>query len=134
LFNRHVTLTDGRTVLADEAYLTRSMMDPQADLVAGFSPVMPTYRGTLEPAEAAALIEFIKSLDENLPPPAMALPRIEPGALVPATDGGTAVTGTNPAAGGAAATLEPADARAPVAASDSAAARSPSNPEPGDAP
>ena len=45
LFNATIHLSDGRTIVADEAYLTRSMMDPTVDVVAGFSSVMPTYRG-----------------------------------------------------------------------------------------
>jgi cytochrome c oxidase subunit 2 len=61
-YGRTVTLADGRTLRADEAYLTRSMMDPTDDLVAGFNPVMPTYRGLLDAADVAALVEYIKSL------------------------------------------------------------------------
>src|SRR5439155_10959268 len=53
---------DGQTVTADEAYLTQSMMDPGAHIVAGFANVMPTYRGRLAGPEAAAIVEYIKSL------------------------------------------------------------------------
>ena len=52
----------GENVIADEAYLTRSMMDPGAELVAGYQNVMPTYQGKLPPPEAAAVVEYIKSL------------------------------------------------------------------------
>lgn len=62
LFGRSVALSDGRALRADEAYLTRSMMDPTEDVVAGFNPVMPTYRGLLDPPDVAALVEYIKSL------------------------------------------------------------------------
>lgn len=65
LYGREVALADGTTVAADEAYLTRSMMDPEADHVAGYSLVMPSYRGRLEPAEAASIVELIKSLREQ---------------------------------------------------------------------
>ena len=34
-----------RAVVADEAYLTESMIDPRAKVVKGFKPIMPTYRG-----------------------------------------------------------------------------------------
>ena len=34
--------------IADEAYLTESMMDPAAEEVAGFQPVMPAYQGKLD--------------------------------------------------------------------------------------
>ncbi|HVP29868.1 MAG TPA: cytochrome c oxidase subunit II [Myxococcota bacterium] len=65
LFGRPVELADGRTLRADEAYLTRSMMDPAAEVVHGFAPIMPSYRGQLAPSETAALVELIKSLRER---------------------------------------------------------------------
>jgi cytochrome c oxidase subunit II len=62
LYMRREQLTDGRTIIADEGYLTESMMDPRAKIVAGFNPVMPTFQGRLDNADAAALVEYIKSL------------------------------------------------------------------------
>ncbi len=37
-------------------------MDPGAEIVAGYQNVMPTYQGKLSPPEAAAIVEYIKSL------------------------------------------------------------------------
>ncbi len=34
-------------VLVDEAYVSESMMQPQAKIVAGFEPIMPTFQGLL---------------------------------------------------------------------------------------
>lgn len=62
LYGAEVPLRDGTTVIADEAYLTESMMDPLARVVAGFDPIMPTYFGRLAPDETAALVEYIRSL------------------------------------------------------------------------
>jgi cytochrome c oxidase subunit 2 len=62
LWGATVPLQAGGTVIADEAYLTQSMMDPLEHVHAGFQPVMPSYRGQLEPAETAALLELIRSL------------------------------------------------------------------------
>jgi cytochrome c oxidase subunit 2 len=53
--------------VADEAYLTESMMDPGARVVAGNANIMPTFRGRLAGPEAAALVEFIKSLRADPP-------------------------------------------------------------------
>jgi cytochrome c oxidase subunit II len=62
LYLREEKLKDGKMVVADEGYLTKSMMDPGAEIVAGFQNVMPTYQGKLPPPEAAAIVEYIKSL------------------------------------------------------------------------
>jgi cytochrome c oxidase subunit II len=62
LYLREERLSNGKTVVADEAYLTKSMMDPSADIVAGFQNVMPTFLGKLSPPEVAAIVEYIKSL------------------------------------------------------------------------
>jgi cytochrome c oxidase subunit 2 len=72
LYGRWVTLSDGSRVLADDAYLTESMMDPKAKIVRGYQPLMPTFQGLLTPPETAGLVEFIKSLragetDGNFP-------------------------------------------------------------------
>jgi cytochrome c oxidase subunit 2 len=67
LYHRRETLDNGQVVIADEAYLTDSMIDPRGKIVRGYKPVMPTYKGKLAAPEAAALVEFIKSLrSENL--------------------------------------------------------------------
>ena len=62
LYQRQTKLVTGQTILADEAYLTESMMDPMAKIVAGYQPVMPSYQGQLTGPEAAAIVEYIKSL------------------------------------------------------------------------
>ncbi|HEY6173514.1 MAG TPA: c-type cytochrome [Kofleriaceae bacterium] len=66
-FGRMRHTTDGRDVLIDEAYLTESMMDPRAVIAAGFAPVMPSYQGALTPAEASAIVEYIRSLRDIRP-------------------------------------------------------------------
>lgn len=63
LYGRPARLASGKTVVADEAYLTRSMMDPAADVVQGFQNVMPTFQGRLSPPEVAAVVEYLKSLE-----------------------------------------------------------------------
>lgn len=62
LYRKMERLQDGRTVVADEAYLTESMMDPAAKLVAGYQNVMPTFQGRVPAPEIAAIVEFIKTL------------------------------------------------------------------------
>jgi len=65
LYHRNERLTDGREIFVDEAYLTRSMMDPMAEIVAGYAPVMPTFQGRMTAPQTAAIIEYIKSLQDD---------------------------------------------------------------------
>lgn len=79
LYMRDEPLTTGGRIRADVAYLTESMMDPQAKIVAGFEPVMPSFQGRLSAADVAALVEFIQSLRPERPvPPTAQEPRYEP--------------------------------------------------------
>jgi cytochrome c oxidase subunit II len=78
LYQSKVGLTDGRIVIADDAYLTRSMMEPEVEVVTGFKPVMPSYRGLLAEPEVAALVEFIRSLRDAPFAPTVQLPKVDP--------------------------------------------------------
>jgi cytochrome c oxidase subunit 2 len=63
LFGKTVTvLTNGkeRTMVADETYLKRSILEPGADVVKGFPPIMPPQKLTEE--EIQSLSEYIKGL------------------------------------------------------------------------
>jgi cytochrome c oxidase subunit II len=62
LYLKREKLADGTSVVADEGYLTRSMMDPGAQIAAGYQNLMPTYQGRIPPPDTAAIIEYIKSL------------------------------------------------------------------------
>ncbi|HEY3243973.1 MAG TPA: c-type cytochrome, partial [Phycisphaerae bacterium] len=62
LFGRRVRLQDGTVVVADESYLRESILDPQAKLVAGYPPLMPTFRGQVSEEQVMQLIAYIKSL------------------------------------------------------------------------
>jgi cytochrome c oxidase subunit 2 len=60
IYGRVVHLSDGKTVVADEAYLRDSILLPKRDVVAGYAPVMPSFQGQLDESELAALIAFLK--------------------------------------------------------------------------
>ena len=62
LYHKRERLADGSEIVADEGYLTESMMDPGLKLVAGYQNVMPSYQGRLAAPEVAAILEYIKSL------------------------------------------------------------------------
>jgi cytochrome c oxidase subunit II len=65
LFTAEIPLQSGGVAVADEAYLTESMMDPRARVHLGFKPVMPSYRGLLTAAQVGALVEYIRSLRDR---------------------------------------------------------------------
>jgi len=64
LAGRDVRLASGDRVLADETYLRTAIVDPAAHVVAGYDPVMPSYRGRLEEEEMGALITYLKGRRE----------------------------------------------------------------------
>jgi cytochrome c oxidase subunit 2 len=68
LYRRTVTLQDGSTVVADEAYIRESILKPEAKVVAGWQPIMPTFLGQVSEEDIIALIAYIKSLQPGQTP------------------------------------------------------------------
>ena len=60
LFGKTETMTDDSTAVVDEAYLREAIINPNATVVAGFSPIMPPY--ALSNEELDALIAYTKVL------------------------------------------------------------------------
>ncbi len=56
-------LSDGSTVVADEEYVRRVLVDPERPTLAGWEPSMPTYRGRFRESEIEGLVAYLKSLD-----------------------------------------------------------------------
>ncbi|QOZ78805.1 cytochrome c oxidase subunit II [Bradyrhizobium sp. CCBAU 53351] len=65
LYGRTVQLADGRTVSADDAYIRDSILQPKRDVVAGFEPIMPSFKGLLDDGEIQSLTAYIRSLREE---------------------------------------------------------------------
>ena len=56
-------LTGGGEVVADDAYLFNSIVDPHSQVVDGFEAIMPTfYADQLDEQQINDLVEYIKSL------------------------------------------------------------------------
>jgi cytochrome c oxidase subunit 2 len=70
LFGSQVTLQGGGTVVADESYIRESITNPQAKVVAGFQPVMPTFQGLVSEEQLLQLIAYVRSLSQQGTPPA----------------------------------------------------------------
>jgi len=62
VYGRQIQLTGGRVVTADEAYLRDSILLPNKDVVAGFEPLMPSFKGVASEAQIVALLAYLKSL------------------------------------------------------------------------
>lgn len=62
LYGATETLEDGSSVEVDENYLRESIYEPQAKMVKGYAPSMPSFKGILSEDEVTALIEYIKTL------------------------------------------------------------------------
>jgi cytochrome c oxidase subunit 2 len=65
VFGKPVQLESGGTVLADEAYVRESILNPAAKVVKGYRPVMPTYQGQISEESVMQLLAYIKSLGKE---------------------------------------------------------------------
>jgi cytochrome c oxidase subunit 2 len=62
LYGTTVTLTDNTTLKADDNYIRESILNPQARIVRGFQPVMPTFQGQVNEEDLLKLLAYVKSL------------------------------------------------------------------------
>jgi protein SCO1 len=68
LYGSEVRMDDGRTLTADNTYLRRSLLEPDAFRVAGYPRLMPGYRAQLNDEEVGEVVQYIKSLAGEVPP------------------------------------------------------------------
>jgi cytochrome c oxidase subunit II len=62
-----VPLSDGTVVTADERYIRDSILNPKAQVAAGYAPVMPTFAGQLSEDDLARLVAYIQSIGAARP-------------------------------------------------------------------
>ena len=72
-----MTLQDGRTLVADESYIRESIVAPNAKLVTGFQPIMPTFQGLISEEGLLQLVAYIKSLSKAGSSPAGVAPAVK---------------------------------------------------------
>jgi cytochrome c oxidase subunit 2 len=65
LLGKQIQLSDGRKVMADEAYVRESILNPRAKVVAGYQPVMPTFQGQVSEEQIIQLLAYIRSLKKT---------------------------------------------------------------------
>ena len=71
-FGGTANLESGQPVTIDEGYIRESILNPQAKLVKGFGPIMPTFQGQVSEDQLVQLIAYIKSLHAGAEIPARA--------------------------------------------------------------
>nr|MDP9121289.1 cytochrome c [Acidobacteriota bacterium] len=67
IFGHLVALEGGRTVVADETYIRESILRPNAKIVAGYQPIMPTFEGQVSEEQLTQLVAYVKSLSTAAP-------------------------------------------------------------------
>ena len=96
VYGSKLTLADGRTQLADEAFIRQAILNPSQHVTQGFAPIMPTYQGQVSEDGVISLVEYIKSLnsDYRIQQTTTTTP------LVPESEGKTTPAGQKPAGQG----------------------------------
>ncbi len=86
LFGKTVTLQSGETRVVDETYVRESILNPAAQITAGYQPIMPTFQGLVSEEQLLQLVEYVKSLQAQ-----PEVPTARPTPPAPAANGATPV-------------------------------------------
>lgn len=62
IFGKEVELDSGQKVVVDEEYLRESIINPQAKIVAGYSAIMPTFKGQISDEGLQQIVVYLKTL------------------------------------------------------------------------
>jgi cytochrome c oxidase subunit II len=62
IYGKDVKLVGGATVKADDDYIRNSILNPSAQIVEGYQPIMPTFKGQVTEEQLVQLVAYIKSL------------------------------------------------------------------------
>ena len=62
IYGHDVKLVGGATVKADDEYIRNSILNPSSQIVEGFQPIMPTFKGQVTEEQLVSLVAYIKSL------------------------------------------------------------------------
>jgi cytochrome c oxidase subunit 2 len=76
-YGKQVLLNGQQTATFDDAYIRESILNPQAKIVSGFTPNMPTFQGLVTEEQLLQLIAYVKSLSDD-PAPGPTTPTGEP--------------------------------------------------------
>src|SRR5213080_865688 len=76
VYGSKVVLSGGQSVNADDGYVRESILTPQAKIVNGFGPIMPSFQGQVNEEQLLQLVAFVKSLSTNKPEMPTAKPAV----------------------------------------------------------
>ena len=62
IYGEDVKLVGGKTVTVDDDYIRRSILNPGGEVVEGYQPIMPTFKGQVTEEQLISLVAYIKSL------------------------------------------------------------------------
>jgi cytochrome c oxidase subunit 2 len=75
IVGRRIALASGGSIVADDAYIRESIVDPMAKVTAGYQPMMPTYKGQLTEEQILELVAYVRSMRADVPTSGPALPK-----------------------------------------------------------
>ncbi|MEJ7624688.1 MAG: cytochrome c oxidase subunit II [Pyrinomonadaceae bacterium] len=62
IYNSDIRLMGGSTVKGDDQYIRNSIVNPASQVVEGYQPIMPTFKGQVTEEQLNSLVAYIKSL------------------------------------------------------------------------
>ena len=62
IYGHEIKLVGGATVTANDEYIRNSILNPSSQVVEGFQPIMPTFKGQVTEEQLVSLVAYIKSL------------------------------------------------------------------------
>jgi cytochrome c oxidase subunit 2 len=65
VYGTKLELASGGTVVADDAFIRDTILNPSMHVTSGFAPIMPTYQGQISEEGLIDLVEYIKNLNSN---------------------------------------------------------------------
>jgi cytochrome c oxidase subunit 2 len=68
IYGKSIQLQGGGTANVDDPYLRESIVNPQAKIVAGFQPIMPTFQGLVTEEQLLQLIAYVRALGQQPAP------------------------------------------------------------------
>jgi cytochrome c oxidase subunit 2 len=74
IFGKEVKFVDGSSQIVDDDYLRNSILNPSGQIVEGYQPIMPTFKGQVTEEQLVSLIAYIKSLSGQTGSPGGASP------------------------------------------------------------